>query len=44
MVALDPPNVLDVPLEEAIAEIKKVPLDGDIMRTARMIGTSFGDD
>jgi len=44
MVALDPPDVLHVPIESAISELKKVPLDGDIMRTARMMGTSFGDD
>jgi 6-phosphofructokinase 1 len=44
MVALDPPNVLHVPIEEAVAELKTVPLDGDVVRTARIMGTCLGDD
>lgn len=43
MVALDPPNVLAVPLEEAVRELKKVPVDGDVVQTARSMGVSFGD-
>ena len=43
MVALDPPNVLAVPLGEAVAKIRQVPLDGDVVRTARSLGISFGD-
>jgi len=43
MVALDPPNVLAVPLEEAVANIKTVPLDGDVIHTARALGTCMGD-
>ena len=43
MVALDPPNVLAVPLEEAIAHIKTVPLDCDVIQTARSLGISLGD-
>ena len=43
MVALDPPDVLAVPLGEAIARIKTVPLDGDIIETARALGTCMGD-
>ena len=43
MVALDPPDVLAVPLGQAIAKIKTVPLDGDIIRTARALGTCMGD-
>ena len=43
MVALHPPEVLAVPLAEAVAEIKRVPLGGDVVRTARSIGISFGD-
>jgi len=43
MVALDPPNVLAVPLGEAIARTKFVPLDGDIVATARAIGVCLGD-
>ncbi len=43
MVALDPPEVRAVPLAEAVATIKRVPLDGDVVRTARSLGISFGD-
>lgn len=43
MVALDPPNVLYVPLAEATSRMKTVPLDGDTIRTARDLGISFGD-
>jgi len=44
MVALRPPEVLAVPLEEAIAKVKLVPTDGDLVRTARNLGASFGDE
>ena len=44
MVALAPPEVLAVPLKEAIAKPKLVPTDGDLVRTARSIGISFGDE
>jgi 6-phosphofructokinase len=43
MVALDPPKVKYVPLEKATHRIKTVPLDSDIMLTARDIGVCFGD-
>ena len=43
MVALDPPDVLAVPLGEAIARVKTVPVDGDIVQTARALGTCMGD-
>jgi len=43
MVALDPPEILAVPLDEAIASIKAVPHDGDVVATARRLGISFGD-
>ena len=43
MVALDPPDVRAVPLEEAIRQIKTVPLDSDIVQTARDLGISLGD-
>jgi len=43
MVALDPPVVKYVPLEQAIRRMKTVPLDSDTMLTARNLGTSFGD-
>jgi 6-phosphofructokinase 1 len=43
MVSLDPPDVKAVPLGEALAQIKKVPVDGDVVRAARALGISFGD-
>ncbi|TVR66023.1 MAG: ATP-dependent 6-phosphofructokinase [Gemmatimonadales bacterium] len=43
MVALDPPDVKAVPLEEAIRDLKRVSMDGDVVRTARHLGISFGD-
>jgi 6-phosphofructokinase 1 len=43
MVALDPPTVRYVPLEEATRRMKTVPLDADTIVTARDLGISFGD-
>ncbi len=43
MVALDPPVVNYVPLEEATRRMKLVPLDCDTMLTARDLGICFGD-
>jgi 6-phosphofructokinase 1 len=43
MVALDPPDVLAVPLGQAIATTKLVPLDSDVVATARALGTCLGD-
>lgn len=43
MVALIPPQVVMVPLERVIGNIKNVPLDSDTIKTAREIGISLGD-
>ncbi len=43
MVALHPPRVHAVPLAEAVAEIKTVPLDPDVVATARALGVCLGD-
>jgi 6-phosphofructokinase 1 len=43
MVALDPPTVRYVPLEDATKRLKTVPLTSDVVLTARDMGTSFGD-
>jgi ATP-dependent phosphofructokinase / diphosphate-dependent phosphofructokinase len=43
MVALDPPHVKYVPIEEAMGQMKLVPLDSDIVLTARDLGITFGD-
>ena len=41
MVALQAGAVVNVPLVEAIANIKNVPIDGQLVRSARDIGISF---
>jgi ATP-dependent phosphofructokinase / diphosphate-dependent phosphofructokinase len=43
MIALNPPDVRAVPLEQAIREIKTVPVESDTVQTARALGISFGD-
>jgi phosphofructokinase-like protein len=43
MVALDPPTVRYVPLEQATRRLKVVPLDCDSILTARDLGICFGD-
>ena len=42
MVALDPPHVKYVPIEEAMGRMKMVPMDSDIILTAQDLGISFG--
>jgi phosphofructokinase-like protein len=42
MVALDPPQVKYVPIEEAMGKMKMVPMDSDIVLTAKDLGISFG--
>jgi 6-phosphofructokinase 1 len=44
MVALDPPEVKTVPLEVATQRMKTVPLDSDILCTAREMGICLGDE
>ena len=43
MVALRPPAIAAVALEEALATPKRVPLDSDTIATARELGISLGD-
>ena len=43
MVCLRTPNIESVPLAEAVGEQRLVPIDGDMVRAARQIGLSFGD-
>lgn len=43
MVALRGTTVVDVPLAEAVAEPKRVPPDGDLVRAARELGISLGE-
>ena len=41
MVALDGPKMKFVPIEEAYGQMKSVPLDSDIIQTAKDLGISF---
>lgn len=43
MACLRTPDIKAVPLEEAVAEQRKVPPDGELVQYARSVGTSFGD-
>jgi 6-phosphofructokinase 1 len=43
MVANRPPDLVAVPLDEVVGKFKTVPLDSDLVRTARALGVSFGD-
>jgi ATP-dependent phosphofructokinase / diphosphate-dependent phosphofructokinase len=43
MVALKGGTIRAVPLADAVRELKKVPIDGDTVLTARQMGISFGD-
>jgi 6-phosphofructokinase 1 len=43
MVALQPPNIVPVPIDEVLSHPKRVALDSDVIATAREIGISFGD-
>ena len=43
MVALDPPDIKIIPLDSIKAEPRLVPLDGDVVMTARDVGVSLGD-
>ena len=43
MVGLNGPDITRVPLAEVVGRAKNVPLDGDIITTARELGISLGD-
>ena len=43
MVAIDPPRIECVPLRQAVAKMKTVPLDSDGIVTARTLDISPGD-
>jgi 6-phosphofructokinase 1 len=42
MVALRGEVITDIPIADAITQLKTVPLDGDLIRTARSMGISLG--
>ena len=43
MVAYQPPDITAVPLERIVGRTKLVPVDSDVIRTARAVGISLGD-
>ncbi len=43
MVALHGADVVSVPLSKAVSHLKLIPQDHPLIRTARAVGTSFGD-
>lgn len=43
MVANNPPDIVPIPLSDVVGRTKTVPLDSDLLKTARAIGVSFGD-
>jgi 6-phosphofructokinase 1 len=43
MVANNPPDIVPIPLSDVVGRTKTVPLDSDLIKTARAIGVSFGD-
>ena len=43
MVSSQPPDIVPVSLSEVVGKTKTVPLDSDLIATARSIGISFGD-
>ena len=43
MVANHPPDLVPIPLGEVVGKMKTVPLDYDLLVTARALGVSLGD-
>jgi 6-phosphofructokinase 1 len=43
MVANNPPDIVPIPLSDVVGKTKTLPLDYDLLRTARAIGVALGD-
>ena len=43
MVAFHPPDIVPVPLEKIVGRTRNIPVDFDVVRTARAMGISLGD-
>ncbi len=43
MVAFAPPDIIGRPLDEIVGKTRTVPLDSDVLRTAKALGMTFGD-
>ncbi len=44
MVAFHPPEIGSIPLADVGGKMRLVPADGDVVRTAKSLGISFGDE
>jgi ATP-dependent phosphofructokinase / diphosphate-dependent phosphofructokinase len=43
MVAFDPPDIIARPLEDVVGKTKTVPMNSDLLLTAKALGVTFGD-
>ena len=43
MVAFAPPDIIGRPLEDVVGKQRTVPLDSDVVQTAKSLGVTFGD-
>jgi 6-phosphofructokinase 1 len=43
MTANNPPDIVPIPLADVVGKTKTVPLDYDLLKTAKAIGVAFGD-
>jgi ATP-dependent phosphofructokinase / diphosphate-dependent phosphofructokinase len=43
MVANNPPDIVPIPLADVVGKTKTVPLDYDLLKTAKALGVAFGD-
>jgi hypothetical protein len=43
MVAFDPPDIVAKPLAEVVGKVKTVPMNFDLLVTAKALGVTFGD-
>ena len=43
MVAFAPPDIVALRLEDVVGKTKTVPLDNDLLLTAKALGVTFGD-
>ncbi len=43
MVAFAPPDIIARPLDEVVGKTRTVPLDFDLLQTAKALGVTFGD-
>ena len=43
MVAFDPPDIVARRLEDVVGKTKTVPMDSDLLLTAKALGVTFGD-